>query len=249
MLPVCVCLCVCVCVCPLYILAFRNGENFFDVPFMDALEAALDYIEQHHPPGTAGALVTYAESSKVYCNGLRLDIFQKVGAKYFDQSQRVLRRFLTFQLPTVAAITGHAFAGGCMLAMAHDYRVMRSDRGFMCMNEVDLPAAMTPGMLALVQAKVPNPLLFRDMILQAHKFNADEALRVGLVDEISPSPAATVEAAKALATRWSSKAIKAGVVYGYLKQQMYVDAARALEHGGMGFSTKVKLTAPPKPKL
>ncbi|KAI8920491.1 ClpP/crotonase-like domain-containing protein [Entophlyctis helioformis] len=220
---------------PLYVLALRNGENYFDVAFMDAIEAALDHIEQTHPQGTAGALVTFSENDKIYSNGLQLAAARKIGSKYFEQYQRLLRRILTFRLPTVAALTGHAFAGGCMLALAHDYRVMRSDRGFICMNEVDMPASLTPGMLSLIENKVNSPLVFRDMILKGHRFAADESLRVGLVDETAASADATLAAAKALATRWSSKAIKAGMVYHYLKEQMYVDVVKALEHGGLGF--------------
>ena len=37
---------------------------------------------------------------------------------------------------TIAAINGHAFAGGFLLAMALDYRLMSASKGFLCMNEI-----------------------------------------------------------------------------------------------------------------
>ena len=55
----------------------------------------------------------------------------------------VINSFLCLPIPTVALINGHAFAGGCLLALAHDYRIMRSDRGYMCMNEILLPSPLS----------------------------------------------------------------------------------------------------------
>lgn len=44
--------------------------------------------------------------------------------------QSILAKLLAPPMPTVAAVTGHAFGGGAMLGMAHDWRVMRTDRGY-----------------------------------------------------------------------------------------------------------------------
>lgn len=49
----------------------------------------------------------------------------------------VYRRLLTFPIPTIAAINGHAFAAAFAVAMGHDYRVMNGNRGFLCMNEIE----------------------------------------------------------------------------------------------------------------
>ena len=57
---------------------------------------------------------------------------------------------LIFPVPTIAALNGHAFAAGMMLALAHDYRVMRDDRGFLCLPEVDLHMPFAPGMNSII---------------------------------------------------------------------------------------------------
>ncbi len=58
---------------------------------------------------------------------------------------------------TVAAVNGHAFAAGAMLATAHDHVVMREDRGYWCLPEVDLGLPLTAAMYAVVAAHLPAP--------------------------------------------------------------------------------------------
>nr|KAJ3423181.1 dodecenoyl-CoA isomerase [Polyrhizophydium stewartii] len=235
----------------IFVITMNNGDNRFTVEFMDALEASLDHIEKTHPAGEPGAVVTVSSHDKIFSNGLRLELGRKMGHAYFVRYQRLLSRLLTFRLPTVAALTGHAFAGGLMFALAHDYRVMRSDRGFLCFNEVDMPSPFSPGMTALIAAKVPHPTVFRNLILQAHRYAADEALSCGLVDEKAPSAKETLDAAIKLARRWSDKG-RAGVVYTYLKGEMYRAANEELLSARLGFVKNVGIKEDPamlKPRL
>ena len=69
-------------------------------------------------------------------------------AWYVGRVQGMLARFLTLPVPTAAAVVGHAFGAGAMLALAHDFRVMRADRGYFCFPEVDIRIPFTPGMAA-----------------------------------------------------------------------------------------------------
>lgn len=94
---------------------------------------------------------------------------------------------------------------------------MRSDRGFICMNEVDLPSPMSQGMATLLRDKM-GPKTYRDMILQAHRFTAQEALDAQLVDIICPGDEVLAKS-KELALKWAPKA-KAGIVYAQLKDEV-----------------------------
>lgn len=59
--------------------------------------------------------------------------------------QHLLLKILTFPLPTMAAINGHSFAGGMLFAIAHDFRIMREDYGFMCLSELNLDFPIPEG--------------------------------------------------------------------------------------------------------
>lgn len=98
-----------------------------------------------------------------------------------------------------------------------DYRVMRSDRGYMCMNEVDLPSPLAPGMAGLLRYKM-SPKTYRDMVLQGHRFTAQQALDGELVDIICPGNE-VLPKAKELALKWAPKA-KSGIVYKQLKDEV-----------------------------
>lgn len=94
---------------------------------------------------------------------------------------------------------------------------MRSDRGFMCMNEVDLPSPLAPGMAALLRCKM-TPKTYRDCVLQGHRFTAQQALDQELVDIICPQNE-VMPKAKELALKWAPKA-KSGIVYKQLKDEV-----------------------------
>ena len=135
------------------LLRMRSGENRFNRSFLDALNAALDRAEQAADPT---ALVTMGEG-KFYSNGLDLDWLVSEGAStaeaFLADFERLFARILTFPLITVAALNGHVFAGGAMFSLAHDFRIMRTDRGFWCLPEVDIQIPFTPGMSALIQGR------------------------------------------------------------------------------------------------
>ncbi|ORY94709.1 ClpP/crotonase-like domain-containing protein [Syncephalastrum racemosum] len=211
---------------PLFILHLHHADNRFTTEFCKAILKALQIVEDIFlacEDPTDMALVTIGQG-KIYSNGLQLE--HAVGyPPFMDYYLTLLRRMLTFCIPTVAALNGHAFAGGCMLAMAHDYRVMRSDRGYLCMNEVDLPSPLAPGMAAILRYQL-TPVTFRNMVLQGHRFTAQEALDQGIVDEIAPEKE-VFDRAKALALKWAPKA-KSGICYRQLKEEMYTDIVRYL---------------------
>jgi enoyl-CoA hydratase/carnithine racemase len=162
-----------------HVLRFDDGDNRFSLRLLDDLEKALDELETIEGPR---ALVT-AGTGKFYSNGLDLDwIAQNADqwGPYLDRVHGLFARLLTLPMPTVAALNGHAFAAGAMLALAHDYRVMRADRGYFCLPEVDLGLPFTPGMSALIQALLPKPTAHEAMVT-GRRYGGDDAQAAGIV--------------------------------------------------------------------
>jgi enoyl-CoA hydratase/carnithine racemase len=131
-------------------------------------------------------------------------------------------------MPTVAAVNGHAFAAGAMLALAHDFRVMRADRGFFCLPEVDINIPIAPGMMALIKSRL-SPGVFRTSVLTGVRIGGAEAKDLGIVDEAVPGEQVLPQAI----ARASSMANKGRGIYRTLKRTMYADAVALLESGVM----------------
>ena len=79
----------------------------------------------------------------------------------------------------VAMINGHAFAGGFFLALAHDYRVMREDRGFMCPNSASLGIPIPKGLTDFALCKLSHSK-YSAMSLLSQRFGSEEAIEAGL---------------------------------------------------------------------
>ncbi len=160
---------------------------------------------------------------KFYSNGLDLDWMAQAGESagpMVNDVHRLLGRLLLFPALTVAAVNGHAFAAGAMFASAHDVVVMREDRGYWCLPEVDLGLPLTEAMYAVLAAKVPHATL-QDAILTGRRYGAADAVTGGIAHH-AVAEGAVVDTAVALATAGAGKN---RTVVAEHKRLMYADAA------------------------
>jgi len=168
-----------------WVLRMRAGENRFSVTVLDQLHAALDQVEAADGPR---ALVTTGDG-KFYSNGLDLDWLAGApdrAGEYLAAVYRLLGRVLGFPALTVAAVNGHAFGAGALLATAHDVAVMREDRGYWCMPEADLGLPLTAQFLSVLAAKLP-PRALQQAVMTGRRFGGPEAAAAGIVHESAPA--------------------------------------------------------------
>ena len=205
-----------------FVLDLGDGENRFAPYSVAALTAALDEVAGADGPR---ALVTRA-TGKFWSNGLDLEWMgahpDELGP-FVDAVHGLLARVLSLPVPAVAACQGHVFAAGAMLALAHDARVMRADRGYFCLPEVDIAIPFTPGMAALTQARVPQPAQ-NEAMTTGRRYGGGQAQRAGLVDDAVAEDAVLATALE----RASGLVGKAGPTLGAIKEGMYAEALRLL---------------------
>ncbi|MBW2062706.1 MAG: enoyl-CoA hydratase/isomerase family protein [Deltaproteobacteria bacterium] len=160
------------------ILSMNSGENRFNFPFFKAFMEVLDEIEHDTE---ANVLVVKSSHEKIWSNGIDLDwlgpAVEKEGPelniKFMTEMAIFMKRVLTYPMLTIAAITGHAFAGGAFLSFAHDFRFMRSDRGWLCMPEVDIGMTLGP-MFSVISRRAVPMYMFEEMQYTGRRLTAQE---------------------------------------------------------------------------
>lgn len=206
-----------------HVLDLGDSENRFGPAWMSEVEAALDAV------AAAPAPLVAIGSGKFFSNGLDLDWVMANADQlpaYTARVQAIFARVLTLPVPTVAAINGHAFGAGAMFALAFDWRVMREDRGFFCLPEVDIQIPFTTGMAALIQSKL-TPRAAVDTMTTGRRFGAAEALAAGIVDGV----AAEDDLRAAATALVAPLAGKSADTLGRIKATMFADAVWALAEG------------------
>jgi enoyl-CoA hydratase/carnithine racemase len=168
------------------VIRMEGGENRINNDFVDGFLDALDVVEAREGPV---ALITTGVD-KFFSNGLDLEWMaaSDQGSRFIERVHELFARIQNLNAYTVAAVNGHAFAAGAMLATAHDYVVMRSGRGYWCLPEIDLGLALTPKMFALLSAHLPRATL-AEATLTGRRYAAEEALKAGIAHEAVPSEA------------------------------------------------------------
>ncbi len=167
------------------VLSMNSGENRFNFPFFEGFLEILDEIEQ---TPEANVLVVKSSHEKIWSNGIDLDwlvpAIEKEGPELLNRFRvemfRFMRRVLMCPMLTIAAITGHAFAGGAFLSFAHDFRFMRSDRGWLCLPEVDINMPLGPVFMALSRRAVPT-YKFEEMQFTGVRLTAQECVEHHIV--------------------------------------------------------------------
>jgi enoyl-CoA hydratase/carnithine racemase len=204
-----------------YVFRMDAGENRFTPDTLAQWNEALDEVEG---AGGPKALVTTG-TGKFYSNGLDLEYMDRSGdpGGYLASVLEVIARVLAFPAYTACAMNGHAFGAGALVAMAHDTRVMRRDRGYFCMPEVDMKLPLHPGMTAILQARLPHQTA-HEVIATGTRYGSEPALARRIVDEAADE-AKVVPRAVELAQAFAAKADPA---MGVLKSGLYPRVLEAL---------------------
>ncbi len=217
-----------------YMLTMDAGENRWNTTFVREFSSALDEIERDDGPG---ALVTCATDPKFFSNGLDLEWVNSPEnhpeggdrSVFGKEFMYLMGRVITLPIPSICAINGHAFGAGFMLALCHDVRIMREDRGFLCANEIQLGMNIPRPELSLFRHKIPANSFFETVQL-SRRWTGTDALDAGIIQEVSEIDK-LMEVAHSKARQLAPLATDR-TNFGAQKEKLYgKNAAINLEHG------------------
>ncbi|KAK2633719.1 hypothetical protein Ddye_028511 [Dipteronia dyeriana] len=185
-----------------YILTLVGpGEHRLNPILLDAIHSALRRVKAESTSlsslSSSSALITTAEG-KFFSNGYDLAWAQSKPSQFKLMSLKLrslVAEFISLPMPTIASITGHTSAAGLILALSHDYVLMRRDRGFLYMSELDIGLKIPAWFMALIGCKVGEPAARLELVLRAAKLTAKEAVERGIIDSTHDSAEETVKAA------------------------------------------------------
>lgn len=204
------------------VVRWDDGENRLNLASIGEWHDLLGELEAHDGPLS----VVLTGTGKFFSNGLDLDRMSSVpdeAGPTVSRVHRLLGRLLTFPRYVVGALNGHTFAAGAMISACCDVRVMREDRGFWCLPEVDLRLPLTDPMFEVVVARLPWRAA-QEAIITGRRYGGAEALAAGIVDEVAADPEAVVDRAVELAAAMAPKSSEVIAVH---KAQLFGAASAA----------------------
>jgi len=182
-------------------LAHRKASAL-DIELLEAINTELDSIEA----SDARALILTGTGS-IFSAGV--DLFRIVESTeshyvglFLALLNRTIERLFSFPLPTIAAVNGHAIAGGCILVQACDYRLMSRDGGRIGTPELLVGVPFPPAALEILRFTVAPSHLQR-VIYSGETFSTVEALSMGLIDE-GVAKTALMDRAATVATQFAA---------------------------------------------
>ncbi|KAL4576341.1 hypothetical protein LXL04_012433 [Taraxacum kok-saghyz] len=212
----------------IYILTLTGDDDHrLNPTLLDSISAAVHRVRSETT--TPSALITTAHG-RYFSNGYDLAWSQSDPDRHIIMSSKLrslVRDLISLPMPTIAAVSGHAAAGGFILAQAHDYVVMRKDRGFLYMSEMDINLVVPDWFVKLLKNKIGSPAAVRDVVLRADKVTAEVAVAKGIIHSAHDTVEETVNAAVVLAEelvmrKWD------GHVYGRNRKVLFADVLAAM---------------------
>ncbi|MBX3274909.1 MAG: enoyl-CoA hydratase/isomerase family protein [Sandaracinaceae bacterium] len=182
---------------------------------LESLAACADELRAHPDD----PILVYGEG-RAFSAGLDLDALAGGDPRAVTEAiEDVARLLFHHGAPTVAAINGHAVAGGCLLAQACDLRVVTDDPSIKIgMTGVAIGITYPPVVLALLRHRLPSHTIER-VLLGAERHDPRAALALGLVDEVVPD---AIEGGRARLARLAAH-----------PRAAYAEAKRALREGAL----------------
>jgi len=225
------------------IMTMNNGENRHNPDFIKAILMAFDEIENDE---TISSVIITSSDKKNWSLGIDLEWI--TGAMKNNETQTIkdfmyglnqaFERVLLFPMPVIAAINGHAFGDGTILACACDFRFMKADRGFFCFPEIDINIPHLPGMLAIIKKAMPYYAL-EDLVFSGKKAVAAELEANHVIRKACENEEALMQEALAFAKSFN----KGRAIFSETKKRLHKNIIEIMKKEDPDFIEPLKLMA------
>ncbi|XP_022143632.1 enoyl-CoA delta isomerase 2, peroxisomal-like [Momordica charantia] len=211
-----------------------DNEHWIGPPFVSSLLSLLSQVKSQ---ATRGSVLLTTSHGRFFSNGFDLPWAQAAGSKSAATDRLahmvhifkpVVAALLSLPMPTIAAVSGHAAAAGFLLALAHDFVLMRRDKGVLYMSEVDLGLTMPDYFAALMRSKIGSASVRRDVLLTGMKVNGESAVKLGIADAAHDGEEGLMEAAVAMGQKLAKRKWEGGA-YAQIRKSLYPEMTPLLD--------------------
>ena len=211
------------------IITMANGENRHNPEFVRDLLGAFDAIEGD--PEISSVIITSSDP-KNWSQGIDIQWISGAMARNDLQEirdfmyglNRIFTRILLYPMPVIAAINGHAFGDGSIMACACDFRFMKADRGYFCFPEIDISIPFLPGMLAIVRKAAPGHKL-EELVFSGKRAVAAELEADHIIVKACENEEVLMREAMAFAKTFNKKR----TIFGEMKKRMHRSIIEIME--------------------
>lgn len=180
---------------PARLLRLAHGKaSAFDLEFLRALTSEIDAARRDEVPALA-----LTGTGGIFSAGVDLVRLRDGGPDYLREFLPALNtcfeRLFFFPRPTIAAVNGHAIAGGGVLTLACDRRLMSRGKARIGLPELKVGVPFPTIVIEIARATLPAPVL-NEIVLAGATYDADTALAKGFVDEVIEPDALLARAAQ-----------------------------------------------------
>ena len=161
-------------------------RNAISIRMISELHAALDSVEK-----TRTRVVVLTGAGKAFCAGIDLDYLQAISSQSASENQedarriaKLFRKIWSYSKPMIAAVNGHALAGGCGMATLCDFTIAVPEAKF---GYTEVKIGFLPAIVSVFLSRQVGDKRTRDLLLTGRIMEASEAKEMGLVNEIVPA--------------------------------------------------------------
>jgi enoyl-CoA hydratase/carnithine racemase len=223
------------------VITMNHGENRHNPDFVCAILAAFDEIEQDE---AISSVIIGSSDAKNWSLGIDLQWMSAAMVSHDHQGirdfmyglNRIFKRVLLYPMPVIAAINGHTFGGGTILACACDFRFMKSDRGFFCFPEIDINIPFLPGMLAIIEKAIPYYKM-EELVFTGKKTGAAELATHHVIVKACENE----EALKREAVGFAKAFNKKRPIFGEIKKRLHGRIVEIMEKEDAPFIERLQL--------